>query len=248
MTLKSTAKLFVACGLVFSVFLTPGLPPSAWSGPLRITMTDGTFVEVPYYWESEGQIRFEISGGVAGISRSQLSSVVEVVEAKEFDPEMIFQSPTELTADNRKMLQDIISTKSGARCDFKEPSENIEMLRSATAEAEAPLPGPPVEAVHGTKLSVEKYLPVVCAGPTGPMVVIQDIFKSKADLGSGDLNLVLYDSEGKVLLRKPCEVYPLNLDADAQKKLNMRGRLFLVRATIQPEPRIKRYEITAAQR
>jgi hypothetical protein len=248
MALKSTVKLFVAFGLVFSVFLTPGFPPSAWGGPLRITMTDGTSVEVPYYWESGGQIRFEIPGGVAGVSRSQLSSVVEIVEAKEFDPESIFQSPTELTTDNRKMLQDIIASESGARCDLKEASENIEILRSAAAEAEAPLPSPPVETVHGTKLSIEKYLPVVCPGPAGPMVVIQDIFKSRTNLGSGDLNLVLYDSEGNVLLRKPCEVYPLSLDADSQKKLNMRGRLYLVRAAIQPESRIKRYEITAAQR
>jgi hypothetical protein len=248
MTLKSTVKLCVAFGLVFSIFLAPGFPAPAWGGPLRITMTDGTSVEVPYYWESEGQIRFEIPGGVAGISKSQLSSVVEIVEAREFEPETIFHAPTQLTPDNRAMLQDIIASESGTRCELKEPNENIEILRTAVAEAEASLPGPPVEAVHGTKLTVEKNLPVICPGPNGPMVVIQDIFKSRMDLGSGDVNVVLYDSNGKVLLRKPCEVYPLNLNADAQKKLNLRGRLYLVRATIQPDSKIKRYEIAASQR
>jgi len=35
------------------------------------------------------------------------------------------------------------------------------------------------------------------------------------------------------------------VDQAALKKLNIRGRLYIVKAEVEPDPRIKRYEITA---
>lgn len=218
----------------------------AWSGPLRLIMKDGTSVEVPYYWLTDGEYKFDVPGGVAGIPRSQVTSVQEVLESKEFDPDLLMQSAAETSsADQRKLVQDLLSSKSpGAIRESGDPEEGLKRLKTAaTKEGGADQP-----KVHAQNYVVEKSLPFISDEPGGPVLVIQELMSSNVDLRGREFSIVLYDSEGNVLSRKPCEVYPLTLDQDAQKKLQVKSRIYLVRASIKPDPNIKRYEIASALR
>ena len=62
---RSLGRVFlrsVGFGICFVLILGT---PLTWGGSLRLKMTDGTSVEVPYYWEEGGEVKFEIPGGVA---------------------------------------------------------------------------------------------------------------------------------------------------------------------------------------
>ena len=62
------------------------LSSTALGGPLRINLSNGTSIEVPYYWEEGGEIKFEMPGGVAGIPKAYVTSVQEIIAMREFDP------------------------------------------------------------------------------------------------------------------------------------------------------------------
>ena len=170
-----------------------------------------------------------------------MASVHEVLESKEFDPEILMQSAAESsTADQRKLVQDLVASKSpGAKCEIGDPEQGVSRLRvAATKES-----GAGKTKIYGQSYTVEKSLPFICEEPGGPVLVIQEFVSSSVDLKGREFNMVLYDSNGIVLSRKPCEVYPLTLDQEAQKKLQVRSRIYLVRASIKPDPNIRRYEI-----
>ncbi len=86
-------KILVMAGL--AVLLLVSWSAAGWCGPMKLVMTDGTSVEVPYYWVSGGEYRFDIPGGVAGIPRAQVASIQEILQAKEFDPEVLMQNAAE---------------------------------------------------------------------------------------------------------------------------------------------------------
>jgi hypothetical protein len=71
-------------------------------GPLRINLSNGTSLEVPYYWEENGEIKFEMPGGVAGIPKAYVTSVQEIVTMREFDPEVLVESNSESSTNNRE--------------------------------------------------------------------------------------------------------------------------------------------------
>jgi len=217
----------------------------AWSaGTMRLTTTDGRVIEVPCYWISGGQVKFDIPGGVAGIPRSQLASVQEILETKEFDPKVIRDNAAAASDDEqRQVIQDAIAAKTpGSKSGitgFGEETRQPGAVRTIAGEEEKQ------PRIYGQKYRIEKSLPMVSDEPGGPVYILQNIISCKTDSIGRSFNLILYDADGNELGRKNCEVYPLNLDQNARKKLQLKGRLFIVRAGIKPDPKIKRYEITA---
>ena len=239
--IRSVKRLFTAIAITACVTVMLAAP--AWSGPLRIGMTDGTFVEVPYYWELDGQLKFDIPGGVIGVPASQVASVTEVLESREFDPEAMTQGSGD---SDRDLLQNINDSRTGRKVEAANPRVAESMKAGATSPAEKGRP--PIELVRGQSFKIAKSLPAVSSEPGGPAVVVQDILSSKTDLKNRTFTLVLYNVEGNVILSRPCEVYPLHLDQENEKKLDLHGKLFLVRAAIKLDPKVKRYEITVAGR
>ncbi len=241
MALRYQKKISVIVG--FGALLLMSWSIAAWCGPMKLIMRDGTSVEVPYFWSTDGEYKLDIPGGIAGVPVSQVASVQEVLESREFDPDVLMQRATEpSTADQRKLVQDLVTKKSpGAQCEIGDTEQGVNRLKvAATKESSAEKP-----RIVNQTYTVEKSLPFICDEPGGPVLVIQEFVSSRVDLKGREFTLVLYDSEGKVLSRKACEVYPLTLDQDAQDKLKLRSRIFLVRASIKPDPKIRRYEIAA---
>ncbi len=232
---------------LFLVHLGMSAAPAS-AGALRITMTDGTSVDVPYFWEFRDELKFDIAGGVAGVPKSQVASVQEILEAKEFDPEVLFQPPSDgANLDQKRMLQEFVESKAPqAKCERKDPEENIRLLKAAGgARKEIKGSG---ELVHAQRYNVEKNFSTMCVEPEGTVLVMQDILSSKTDLKSREFTLTLFDADGKVLQKKSCELREIEVDPAALKKLEIKGHLYLVKASIKPDQKIKRYEITSVQR
>jgi hypothetical protein len=221
---------------------------SAGAASMKLHMADGTSIEVPYYWISGEEIKFDIAGGVAGIPRSQVVSVEEILEAREFDPTVILESAQATPGDQKQLIEKLVSekVKSPVR-GVTETGEALEKYRSAAETGTTAGQGGKPVSLFSVKFGVQKALPVMCDEPSGPVLYFQDIVGGRDEAKLPDFNLVLYDGEGKVLQKKQCEVYPLSLDNDLAKKLQLKGKLFLVRAGVKPDSKIKRYEIAAGR-
>ncbi|NSW84956.1 MAG: hypothetical protein HPY84_01415 [Syntrophobacteraceae bacterium] len=218
---------------------------TASAGALRITMRDGTSVEVPYYWELHGEIKFDVPGGVAGVPRDQISSIQEVLESREFDPDTLFRAPLEESNQDpftilREAIEAKISLPGNQRID---PRQDHPLIRKSTERKEKP--SRQGTLVRGEQFVIEKNLPAVCVEREGTQVIMQNLLSSRVDLKNRSFILRLFDAEGNVLQQKTCELHELDVDQAALKKLNIRGSLYIVKAEVKPDPRIKRYEITA---
>jgi hypothetical protein len=220
-----------------------------WGGPLRLKMTDGTAVEVPYYWEEGGELKFEIPGGIVGVPRVQVASVQEVVVDREFDPEALTEAGEgEGVSSQKKMLQDLISaTSSGAAMPEKLPSEeSLRLLRTSRGIDES---ARRKEKVHGARYELHADFSELVKTPgSGLMIEMRKIVTSRDDLRQNGFTLNLYDGEGNVVQRQTCLVNELDVDRKAMKQMGLRGRVFSLMASVQPNDRIKRYEITVDHR
>lgn len=249
MKLRNVQRLLLVVGLL--VFLPLGIGvPSSWGGPLRITMNDGTSVEVPYFWEEGGEVKFEISGGVVGVPKSEVASIHEVLAAREFDPEaMVDTEKAGANAEQHRILQNLVAAKAPERRGYEKltPQEGARLLNQGempTRQSRAS-----TDRVHAPKFKVEgSFNELVKAEGNAVMLLIRDILSSRTDLSSQSFTLTLYDGEGNILMKKPCEVQRLNTDNKTLRDLNMRGHLFVVSSTVKPDPKIKRYEIIAVPR
>jgi hypothetical protein len=212
-------------------------------------MTDGTSVEVPYYWEEGGELKFEIPGGVAGVPRVQVASVQEVVVNREFDPEVMAENvEAEGKSTHVKMLRDLISASpSGETVSQKlSPEESLQLLRTGRGTEASRRSR---ERVHGAMYDLQAdFSEVVSAPGTGLMVQMRKVVSSRNDLTQNGFVLNLYDGEGSVIQRQVCQVAELEVDRKAMKQMGLNGRLFSLLASVRPDDRVRRYEITIDRR
>jgi hypothetical protein len=212
-------------------------------------MNDGTNVEVPYYWEEGGEVKFEIPGGVAGVPKSEVKMVQEVIAAREFDPQVLLEAPKEsFSPDQREILENLLAAKSGpgAAAEKVDTEEGLRMLKEARSSKTGA--GASIERVYAPKSQLEgNFSELVMSDGRELVLVMRNVLSSRADLKNQRFMLTLYDAEGNVMQQKPCELRALDADNKTLKDLAVRGHLFSVVANVKPDPKIKRYEITAVQ-
>lgn len=213
-------------------------------GPLRINLSNGTSLEVPYYWEENGEIKFEMPGGVAGIPKAYVTSVQEIVTAREFDPEVLVETNSESSTSNREQaLLELAEKQNPSPPSFEKigPEESLVLLDTLSSKN----PYKSAERIYGPIFSRQgDFTELVRLRGNGIMLVMQNILTSREELKDRKFSLTLYDSEGHVLQRQPCDLYKLEVDPNMMKKLGLRGHLFSVIANIKPDSRISRYEIS----
>jgi hypothetical protein len=233
--------------LVLSLLLTPSI---VWSGLLRISMSDGSAIEVPYFWEESGEVKFEFAGGVAGIPKAQVTSIQEILTAREFDPEVLLEAPKEAThVDHTKKLQEFLANQlpSLPAHEKLNSEQSLEILQSENLTKRRT--GPSNEVLFGPLFNLEASTAELVRIQGGAVVlVIQNILSSRKDLRNHAFTLVAYDVEGNALQRKPCEIHELAVDRKTQKNLEIPGHIFSVTTTLRPDPKIKRFEIVSARR
>ena len=223
---------------------------SAWGGPLRININDGRSIEVPYYWEENGEVKFEFAGGIAGFPKAQVSSIQEVLAAKEFDPEVLIEVPKEGSeADPARRLKEFVAKQLPPTPNYEtlSPEQSLQILQAESLTKRGA--GTSHEVVYGPQFNLETgFSELVRIQGDGVLLVMQNVLSSRTNLKDQAFTLIVYDGEGNVLQRKPCEIHPIEIDRKEKKKQAIPGHLFAVIATIKPDPKIKRFEIVSARR
>jgi len=226
------------------------LVPQVRAANLRIMMVDGTSLEVPYCWEEEGQIRFEMPGGTAGIPKSSVASIQEIVTAGEFSPDVIVKTTTAARAtEKNKALVDIVDKQTPAKQNYRplSPEEAAQLLEFKARQG---LPKDKAKdmRIYTTTISPQADFSDLAQGQgDGTIMMVKQIMSTREDLRNKRFNLNLYDAQGNIIERKPCAVVELTVDKKTLRQLGISGSLFSLVATVKTDPKIKRYEITSAQ-
>lgn len=236
---------FVLC-LLWGMHLTV---PCAWAGSLRITLNDGAVLEVPYYWEEGGEIKFEVPNGVAGIPKDQIKSVQEVVASREFNPDAIGDASAQKAAsiEQKKMLSELVASKTQTKPSSQKiaPEEGFKLIKKEETGQRSQVGK---DQARGPAFTVEgDFSEFVRTDGNSVTLVLRNVLSSRKDLKNQSFALTLLDGEGNVLEQRPCELQAMNVDHKTMKKLGIRGHLYTVMVSVKPDPRIRRYEITAVQ-
>jgi hypothetical protein len=249
MKLRSVTDPIIAL-IVFLSFSLTATCTSAWGGLLRINMNDGKAIEVPYYWEENGEVKFEFAGGIAGVPKSQVSSIQEVLAAKEFDPEVLLDLPKDAVETDRKAtLQNFIAKQIPAMPNYEKlNAEQSQLILQEESLAKRGA-GMSHEVIYGPLFNLETgSAELARIRGDGVVLVMQNILSSRADLKNQAFTLIVYDGEGNVLQKKPCEIHEIAIERKEKKKLDIPGHIFAVMATVKPDPKIKRFEIVSTRR
>lgn len=249
MRLSGILPRSILCRAILSAAVALAACP-AWGGALRINLQDGSSIEVPYFWEEGGEVKFEFTGGVVGIPRSEVASVQEILAAREFDPEALVSAPQESPPGDRSAgLREYVADRLPPKAVYEKLDRNrgLELLQMENLTSQAAKTSR--ERIRGPLFRVEsESAELVRVRGGGVMLLMENVLSSRSDLRELSFTLAAYDAEGRVLQRKPCEVQEVVLDRKSQKALEHPGRLFAVSAALRPDPQIRSYEITAARR
>ena len=228
--------------------------PLSWGGPIKISMSDGTSIEVQYYWEEGDQIKFNVAGGgIAGVPKTQVTSISEVVVNSEFDADVLLQSSIAAPDAVRvNPIEDRVTSQIFPRMESYEALDPEEFNRLLTAfrnaekkkSEDAAVPEPVVSP------SVDQREPFARLGRIqgkGNKLLLVNPFVSQLELDKQKFMVTLYDADGNVLQKKSCEVYKVDMDQAVLRELGIKGKLFSLVADVDPDPKIARYEITTGQ-
>jgi hypothetical protein len=226
------------------------LVPQVRAANMRIIMVDGTSLEVPYCWEEEGQVRFEMPGGTAGIPKSNVASIQEIVTAGEFSPDVMVKSSAAARAtDKSKALETIVDRQTPPRQNYRplSPEEAQQLMEFKAREGVARDSTKDIR-IHTTTISQQAdFSDLAQIQGNGAIMVMKQIMSTRDDVRKKRFNLNLYDAQGNVIERKPCEIIELAVDKKTLRQLGISGSLFSLVATVRMDSKIKRYEITSAQ-
>ncbi len=249
-----SVKQFLCFPVLFLIFLSvTGAPKPVWGGNLKITMSDGTAIVASYFWEENGQIKFDVPGGTAGIPKSQVASIQEIVQEKEFEPEALTgddKDAVNISSDEtqlRKIIQSALAeTPEPANRRLLTPEETTQLRQEHGGTGGA---GGTVARFYGPMFNQHgNFSEMVQLSGNGTALVMRDVLSSSAKLGDYSFLLTLFDGDGKVLEKKSCEVSEIKIDSKILKSMGIREKLYLVAAIVNPDTKIKRFEISAVKR
>jgi hypothetical protein len=233
----------LAFAVCWSVLLQPVLAAN-----LRILMVDGTSVEVPFCWEEGGMIKFEMPGGNAGIPKSSIASIQEIITTGEFNPEVLVKSSAASRgADKNKALEQISQAQAGPKPAYQplSPEDAARLLEIRAREDVAKEAN--IRIYSTTFRQQADFSDFARVEGNDMLLVMKQILSTHENLHNKRFTLNLYDAQGNVLQRKPCEIAELKVDKKTLRQLGISGTLFSLVATVKPDAKIKRYEITSAQ-
>ncbi len=237
----------IAAKLLLGVCLLFVTTSDAMGGALRITMNDGATMDVPYYWEESGEVKFQVAGGIAGFPKGQIASIQEIVTSGEFDPEVLLEAGGGDAGGNTKALQDLIVSKPGSASsgEVLSSEESLQALKRIQSVPSAS--GRSGEKVSAPSFRLEKEFAELVRSPNGEtMLVMKGVLSSRSDLQRFGFVASFFNGEGNLVTRKTCEIQEIDVDRKTLRKMGMQGRIFAVSASIKPDSSIKRYEITVA--
>ncbi len=236
--------LFVSLGCLLAC-------PGARAGMMRIILTDGNHVDVPYCWKEKGAIQFEVPGGSAGIPLRYVKKIEEIVASNPFTPEPTRQyTEVYLKAAKKDVdwFKQYLAKQVPAGNHYQKLSdEQVDEIVTRQKTGSLANHRTP-QQIYSSSLEIQgKISEWLRLTGDGLMILISNAVSSYQDPTTQRIYVDLYDGNGKLVRRVPCRVQPLPMSPKRKRRLGIKGRLYALVATVPPDPRIMRYEITTVR-
>lgn len=224
-------------------------PAGASAATFRITLNDGNRVEVPYCWEAKETIFFEIPGGVAGIPKSQVRSIQEIVAGSEIAYDTAQSRVRTAAAPDPAQQKDWATllkegSSSVASGEPLTPEELTQILATAAPSQE------PRQALRLYRTSLTPkgdFAQWMRVHKNGAVLVVKYLLNVQEDSLGKRFELILYDGHDRIVQRQPCSVQSVEVPEQLAAKLGIQGRLYAVISTIKADPNVRRYELAATR-
>ena len=220
------------------------------AGPMRIKLKNGNYLKANYCWEESGEIKFEVPGGVVGIPKYEIESIEEIVIERSFSPEIMTQreetTPVNANAKEMKKLKKLISERLPSNYHVLSRDQVEQVLQEYSRSRIRKLKQPK-RLYAGSIEQCGEVSEWVRLPRKGISLMLSNIVISPRDLETQKVFINLFDGDGNLMKRMRCQVHRLEVNEKQLKKLGISGDLYVLTALIFPNPRIRRYEISAAQ-
>jgi len=249
--------------LLVAALIFLGSVPLLWAGQLEITLADNRKIVTPYCWEENGEIKFPMPGGVAGVDKTSVVSIREVVSSGEVViSEMARVEESKKTSESEEpdVLIDL-GTKRRRKKDAK-----IEFLQKALAQQDPyakeikPLSTSELDMVEDkclltSKEEIQKFFvanlqtaveknEIVRKIDKGYVIVLRNVI----DTPYGDIDakpiLTLYDEEGKVISEVPAQLVDLKIPREKAIKYGLDEKMKAVVSVFPLNCEVRRYEVS----
>lgn len=241
---KARLGVSAACVILMLGLLAAGYAQAA---TFRITLRDGNRVEVPYCWEKGATVFFEIPGGVAGIPKAQIARIEEVVATRE-----VSMDETQAKADvylnagpkeEEALIRLVREAMPQADLEDLSPEEAAGLLGGM----ERPKARPGSVRLYRTTMHPQgDFAEWMRLKGDGAVLVVQYLLSGAADLKNRRFHVLLYDGNDRLLRKQPCQVQELEIPKKLAAKLGLQNKLFMVVATLRPDPKVRRYELASS--
>ncbi len=249
--------------LLVAAFVLLGSVPLLLAGQLEITLADNRKIVTPYCWEEGGEIKFPMPGGVAGVDKSSVVSIREVVSSGEV------------------VISEMARVKDSS--EFKKPEENgllvslgkkrrkakdakIEFLKKELAQQDPyareikPLSASELDMVEEkciltNKEEIQKFFvanlrtaveknEIVRKIDKGYVIVLRNVI----DTPYGEIDakpvLTLYDQDGNIISEVPAQLVDLKIPREKAIKYGLDEKVKAVVSVFPLNCDVRRYEVS----
>ncbi len=242
-----------------------GSIPVLWAGQLEITLADNRKIVTPYCWEENGEIKFPMPGGVAGVDKTSVVSIREVVSSGEVvisEMARVDESEKGKKTEASDILIDL------GRKHRRKKDARVEYLRKALAQQDPyakeikPLSTNELDMVEekcilSNKEEIQKFFvanlqtaaeknEIVKKIDKGYVIVLRNI----VDMPYGDVDgkpiLTLYDHDGNVISEVPAQLVDLKIPREKAIKYGLDENVKAVVSVFPLNCDVSRYEVSFA--
>ncbi len=249
--------------LLVAILVSIGSVPQLWAGQLEITLMDNRKIVTPYCWEENGEIKFPMPGGVAGIDKTNVISIREVVSSGEVV--ISEMARLEETKKNKEPEESSLLVDLGTK-QRKPKNPKAEFLKKTLSQQDPyareikPLSTSELDTVEekciltnkeeiqkffvaNLKTAVEKN-EIVRKIDKGYVIVLRNII----DTPYGDINakpiLTLYDQDGNVISEVPAQLIDLKIPKEKAIKYGLDEKVKAVVSVFPLNCDVRRYEVS----
>ncbi len=249
--------------LLTAALVLLGSIPVLWAGQLEITLADNRKIVTPYCWEENGEIKFPMPGGVAGVDKTSVVSIREVVSSGEVvisEMARVEEGKKGEKSGESDVLIDLgrkRRRKKDARAEFlkrtlaKQDPYAKEIKPLSTAELDT------VEekCILSNKEEIQKFFvanlqtaaqknEIVRKIDKGYVIVLRNI----VDMPYGELDgkpiLTLYDRDGNVISEVPAQLVDLKIPREKAIKYGLNEDMKAVVSVFPLNCDVSRYEVS----
>ncbi len=249
------------CLLLGAILMVGSNFALSYAGQLEITLADNRKITTPYCWEENGEIKFPMPGGTAGVDKTNVVSIREVVSSGQ----VVISEMAKLTEKKEEKPEEtipgiIVPTR------IKKKNPQAEIISHALtkqdpyAEEVKPLSSNELDMVENKclltkKEEIQKFFvaslqtaveknEIVRKIDNGYVIILRDVVTTPYENLNAKPILTLYDENGNVINEIPAQIINLKIPPEKALKYGLEENMKAVVSVFPLNCDVRRYEVS----